>query len=184
MTNRSLRQSPFTPAAGRHQRLGKQHERRSFRSGRAGLDDWFHHFAGQADRRQNSARVWVLCDSEVERGRRPIGYYALVAHAVTVAATPSELSRGLPPGYPIGAVLLARLAIDEGRQGEGLGTRLLADAVRRIAAADEHVAVPLLLVDAIDEAAATFYERRGFQRMPSDHLRLAARLVDIRRTLG
>jgi GNAT superfamily N-acetyltransferase len=164
------------------ERLGRQHQRRAFRSGRAELDDWFHRSAGQADRRQNSARVWVLCDSEVEDGRQPLGFYALVAHAVTVAATPAELSRGLPPGYPIGAVLLARLALDEGRHGEGLGTRLLADAVRRIAAADEHVAVPLLVVDAIDEAAAAFYERHGFQGMPSDRLRLAARLVDIRRT--
>jgi GNAT superfamily N-acetyltransferase len=164
------------------ERLAKHHRRGEFRSGRPELDDWFRRFAGQADRRQNSARVWVLCDSNVGGGRQPIGYYALVAHAVTVAATPVELSRGLPPGYPIGAVLLARLAVDEHCQGEGLGTRLLADAVRRIAAADENVAVPLFVVDAIDETAATFYERNGFQRMPSDRLRLAARLVDIRRT--
>lgn len=166
------------------ERLAKHHRRRGFQSGRPALDDWFHRFAGQADRRQHSARVWVLCDSEIDEGRRPIGYYALVAHAVTVAATPAELSRGLPPGYPIGAVLLARLAIDEQHQGRGLGTRLLADAVRHIASSDEHVAVPLLVVDAIDEEAATFYERHGFQRMPSDRLRLAARLVDIRRTLS
>lgn len=166
------------------ERLAKQHRRGSFHSGRSELDDWFHRFAGQADRRQNSARVWVLCDSDIDAGRQPIGYYALVAHAVTVAATPAELSRGLPSGYPIGAVLLARLAIDEQHQGRGLGTRLLADAVRRIASADVHVAVPLLVVDAIDQEAASFYERNGFRHMPSDRLRLAARLVDIRRTLG
>lgn len=166
------------------ERLARHHQRRDFRSGRAELDGWFHRFAGQADRRQNSARVWVLCDSDISEGRQPIGYYALDAHAVTVAATPAELSRGLPPGYPIGAVLLARLAIDEGHHGKGLGTRLLADAVRRIATADEHVAVPLLVVDAIDEAAATFYERYGFLRMPSDRLRLVARLRDVRRTLS
>ena len=166
------------------ERLARHHRRGDFHSGRAELDDWFHRFAGQADRRQNSARVWVLCDSDVDEGRQPIGYFALVAHAVTVAATPAELSRGLPPGYPIGAVLLARLAVDERRQGGGLGTRLLADAVRRLAAADEHVAVPLLVVDAIDEAAATFYERHDFRRLPTDRLRLAARLTDIRRTFN
>ena len=166
------------------ERLARHHRRAEFHSGRVELDDWFHRFAGQADRRHNSARVWVLCDSDVDEGRQPIGYYALVAHAVTVAATPIELSRGLPPGYPIGAVLLARLAIDERHQGRGLGTRLLADAVRRIASADEQVAVPLFVVDAIDEAAATFYERHDFRRLPSDRFRLAARVTDVRRTLS
>jgi GNAT superfamily N-acetyltransferase len=166
------------------ERVARHHRREGFRSGRPELDDWFHRFAGQADRRQNSARVWVLSDSDRDEGRQPIGYYALDAHAVTVAATPAELSRGLPPGYPIGAVLLARHAIDEQHQARGLGSQLLADAVRRIPTADEHVAVPLLVVDAIDYEAATFYERHGFQRMPSDRLRLAARLVDIRRTLS
>lgn len=166
------------------ERLGRHHNRNAFRSGVEELDDWFKRSAGQADRRQSSARVWVLCDDDIDGGRRPIGYYALVAHAVTVAASPSELSQGQPPGFPIGAVLLARLAIDEHHQARGLGARLLADAVRRIAAADEHVAVALLVADATDERAVAFYERSGFERFPADRLRLGARVKDVRRTLS
>lgn len=64
-------------------------------------------------------------------------------------------------------MLLARLAIADAHQGGGLGAGLLADAVRRIAFADEHVTVPLFVVDAIDDTAASFYERHGFQRMPA-----------------
>lgn len=166
------------------ERLGTHHRRDEFRSGRAELDDWFQRSAGQADRRQNSARVWVLCDDGVDSGRRPLGYYALVAHAVSVVAAPGELSHRHPPGFPIGAVLLARLAVDHRHQGEGLGARLLSDAVRRIAATDEHVAVPLLVVDAIDEEAAAFYERYGLRRFSGDRLRLGARLTDIRRSFA
>jgi len=166
------------------ERLGRHHHRNAFRCGNEELDAWFKRRAGQADRRQNSARVWVLCDDDIDGGHQPIGYYALVAHAVTVAASPGELSRGQPPGLPIGAVLLARLAIDEHHQARGLGTRLLADAVRRIAADDEHVAVALLVVDAIDDEAAAFYERYGFERFPTDRRRLGARIKDIRRTLS
>jgi len=166
------------------ERLGRHHKRNAFRCGTEELDTRFKRSAGQADRRQNSARVWVLCDDDIDGGRQPIGYYALVAHAVTVAASRGELSQGLPPGLPIGAVLLARLAIDEHHQTRGIGTRLLADAVRRIAAADEHVAVALLVVDAINEEAAGFYERYGFERFPTDRLRLGARIKGIRRTLS
>jgi len=166
------------------ERLGRRHNRDAFRSGNEDLDEWFQRSAGQADRRQISARVWVLCDDDIEGGRRPIGYYALVAHAVTAAAGPGALGQGQPTGFPIGAVLLARLAIDAQHQARGLGARLLADAVRRIAAADEHVAIALLVVDAIDEGAAAFYERFGFERFPADRLRLGARLKDVRRTLS
>ncbi len=166
------------------ERLGRHHHRASFRSGKDGLDEWSKRSAGQADRRQNSARVWVLCDDDIDNGRSPLGYYALVAHAVNVAEGPNTMSHGQPRGFPIGAVLLARLAIDAQHQSRGFGTRLLADAVRRIAAADEHVAVPLLVVDAIDEQAAAFYEHFGFERFPTDRLRLGARLKDIHRTLG
>jgi GNAT superfamily N-acetyltransferase len=166
------------------ERLGRHHHRASFRSGKDDLDEWFKRSTGQADRRQNSARVWVLCDDDIDGGRSPLGDYAFVAHAVTVAESPDAVSHGQPRGFPIGAVLLARLAIDAQHQSRGFGTRLLADAVRRIAAADEHVAVPLLVVDAIDEQAAAFYEHFGFERFPADRLRLGARLKDIHRTLS
>jgi ribosomal protein S18 acetylase RimI-like enzyme len=62
---------------------------------------------------------------------------------------------------------------------------LLADAVRRVIAATDNVAVVLLVVDAVDEAAAGFYERYGFQRAPGGgRLRLLARVKDVRRAFG
>lgn len=164
------------------ERLGRHHDRERFRSGRDELDTWFWRNAGQADRRQGSARVWVLCDDDLDEGRTPLGYYALVAHAVTIADSPKGITRGQPPGLPVGAVLLARLAITESHQGRGLGTRLLADAVRRVGMADEHVAVPVLVVDAIDENAARFYEQFDFHRFPTNLLRLGIRLTDIRKS--
>jgi GNAT superfamily N-acetyltransferase len=166
------------------QRLGRHHVRGEFRSGQPELDAWFRHHAGQAQRRHGSARVWVLCDDDFHGGTRPVGYFALTAHMVDAAEVPSGLGKGQPPGLPVGAALLARLAIDEGYQGQGLGRRLLADAVRTVAAADDQVALPLLVVDAIDEGAARFYEHHGFRRFPSRERRLGARLVDLRKVFG
>ena len=49
-------------------------------------------------------------------------------------------------------MLLGQLAVDVVRyQKQGLGGALLADAVREIVAADEHVAMPLIVVDALNE---------------------------------
>lgn len=51
----------------------------------------------------------------------------------------ARLVRGLP-GYPVGAVLLARLAVNGTDQGEGLGSLLLTEALRKAVAAGEHAA--------------------------------------------
>ncbi len=98
---------------------------------------------------------------------------------------PEALSKGLPSQQSLGAVLLARLAIDGPYQhtsGRRLGKMLLADVVRTVIAGDMHVATPLLVVDALNETVAGFYRRYGFVPFPDRPLRLGARLRDIRRT--
>lgn len=165
----------------RIERLGRRRDRSSFHCGRQELDVWFHRQAGQAELRSESARTFVLLD-----GERIIGFYSLAAFGVVADESPEDLLRGQPRYPTVPAVLLARLAIDISRQGQGLGERLLADAVRRVVAATEHVAVVLLVVDALDEPAAAFYERYGFRRVPDsgERLRLLARVKDLRRTFG
>lgn len=56
-------------------------------------------------------------------------------------------------------------------KGRGLGALLLADAVRRAYASASSVGSSMLVVDAIGEQAAAFYEANGFVR-PPDSLRL------------
>lgn len=50
--------------------------------------------------------------------------------------------------------------------GDGLGSLLLADAVRRAYASAETVGSSMLVVDALSERAAAFYESFGFQPLP------------------
>lgn len=68
--------------------------------------------------------------------------------------------------------------MDRALHGSGLGGVLLADALRRVIAATETVAARFIVVDAIDERAASFYEHHGFVRIPETQ-RLIARLRDI-----
>jgi Acetyltransferase (GNAT) domain len=69
-------------------------------------------------------------------------------------------------------VLLARLALDRSLQGQGLGGELLVDALSRAVQASEVAAARLVVVDAIDEAAAAFYEHHGFVAVPGNRQRL------------
>lgn len=157
-----------------------KHNRGDFDCGRPELNDWLLKHAGQAQTRNQTARTFVL----TEDGTHLIGYYSLTAHAVDVDDVSAKLARGQLRSFPIPAVLLARLAVAANHQGQGLGERLLADAVRRVVLFAQNVAVALLVVDALDDRAASFYEKYGFERGLAGGLRLFARLKDISLTFG
>ena len=91
----------------------------------------------------DSARTFVAT-----RSGRAVGYFAQAMGSVLRAEAPAKLVRGLP-AYPVGMVLLARLAVDQS-QGRGIGAMLLAEALRKAVAA-EVAAARLIVVDAVDD---------------------------------
>jgi predicted N-acetyltransferase YhbS len=157
-------------------RLTADHNVDRFRCGRPTLDRWLHKHALAADS-MDTTRTFV-----VHRSGIVVGYYSLTMGSVERAEPPGKLTRGMP-GYPIGAVLLARLAVDEREHGRGLGAGLLADALARGTFAGEQVAARLFMVDALDEGAASFYERFGFLPSPTRPFRLYRRVKDIRASM-
>lgn len=138
--------------------LGPQHDIAPFRNGRHGsLDEWLQQRARASE--GLSARTYVICPADA--AGRVVGYYAISTAAAHRVAMPSaRLRKGMPHEIPL--LLLGRLAIDAEFQGRGLGAALLADALRRCAAASEIAGVRGLLAHAIDDEAVGFYVRHGF----------------------
>ena len=64
-----------------------------------------------------------------------------------------------------------------------MGSVLLAEALRKAVAAGEVAAARLIVVDAVDEDAAVFYQRYGFIRAPENPLRFYRRMKDVRASL-
>jgi GNAT superfamily N-acetyltransferase len=155
--------------------LGDQHDRGAFACGAESLDRYFKTQAGQDVRRKANA-VFVL--TERAEPRRILGYYTLCATALAQGDVP-EAARGHIPRYPlVSATLIGRLAVTKDRQGLRLGAVLLADALRRALASASTVGSSMVVVDAIDEAAARFYAAHGFIRLPdSPRLVLPMRLA-------
>jgi len=155
------------------ERLGEEHDLGGFSCGNKSLDDWLRIHALENQRR-NLSRTFVLIDD----GGAVVGYYELSMGGVAKDDLPCNLGRGLP-GYQIGMVLLARLAIDTSHQGEGLGRDLLVDAIVHAAAAGQHAAARFIAVDPIDETARRFYSRFGFNDIDGDqHDRMYMRIDD------
>ncbi len=158
------------------ERLDAHHDLARFDSGNEDLDGWLRRHALTAQQ-MDSARTFVAT-----RADQVVGYFSLTVGSVLRQDAPAKLVRGLP-AYPVGMVLLARLAVDRDEQGKGFGATLLAEALRKAVAAGETAAARLIVVDAVDEQAARFYERHGFVRAPDHVLRLYRRMKDIARSL-
>jgi len=158
----------------RLERLESHQQIDQFESGNESLDLWLKRYA-LAAQQMDSARTFlpVVPDSAV------IGYFSLTMGSVQRADAPTKLVRGLP-SYPVGIVLLARLAVDWKYQGGGMGGLLLAEALRKAVTAGEAAAARLVVVDAIDANAAQFYGRYGFIAVPEHPTRLYRRLKDVR----
>jgi len=69
-------------------------------------------------------------------------------------------------------------------QGQGLGSELLVVAMETIVEAARRVGGKAVVVDAIDDEAAAFYERHDFVATPSDPHRLVRKLSTIAKALG
>jgi predicted N-acetyltransferase YhbS len=129
----------------------------------------------------NTARTFVLHNGD----RRVIGYYSLALGRVQEEELPSPVARGGPRVVPV--VLVARLAVDREAQGRGLGGELLWDAMSRAFAANALAAARAIVVDAVDEQAASFYEHFGFIPVASVApfpLQLAIKMSSVERNLG
>ncbi len=160
----------------RLERLGPQHDITTFTSGQDTLDGWIRRH-GLAAQDMDSARTFVLVGDD-----GVVGYFSLTMGSVLRADAPAKLVRGLP-AYPVGMVLLARLAADRPEQGKGMGALLLSEALRKTVVAGEAAAARLVVVDAIDNAAVRFYERFGFIAAPDHPRRLYRRMKDVRASL-
>ena len=162
--------------AFRSEELREHHDCSQFASGNPDLDAWLRDHALHASA-MNTGRtfVWHVGDGVV------VAYFTLAAHLVDRQTVSKRVGRGSPGVIP--AILLARLALDRSLQGEGLGAELLWDALSRAVAANRQAAARLVVVDAVDGAAASFYRHFGFEPIPDNELRLVQKLSSIEDSL-
>lgn len=148
--------------------LNATHDRASFYSGVEMLDDYLHKRAKQ-DVRRHITRVFVA--AETDSPKQVVGYYTLSSLSIELNHLPEKLSRKLPK-HPVPAALIGRLAVDKSAQGKGVGKMLLADAVKRVLAVSQEIAVYAIVVDAINRDAQKFYEGFGFNPISDDRCRM------------
>ena len=131
-------------------------DRSAFRSGDVELDRFFTTYAGQSQFKHHIGTSYVALDD----ANRIVGYATVAPAAIAIDALPAALRKKLP-AYPLPVLRLARLAVDAGAQGQGLGGALLAYVFRLAEHMAESFGCVGVLVDAYP-TAIPFYTQFGF----------------------
>jgi GNAT superfamily N-acetyltransferase len=116
-------------------------------------------------------------------GDAVVGYYTLAVGQVTREEAPERLTKGLAR-HPVSIMLLARLAVALGSQGQGVGKALLRDAMQRTVQAADIAGIRAVAVHAKDEEARSFYRKFDFIPSPTDPMHLFVLLKDVRRIIS
>lgn len=145
-----------------------RHHRELFCCGQDSLDNYIRKQASQ-DIKKKVAIVFVLVDSP---NTDVIAYYTLSAYTIELADLNESFAKKLPRYPLLPATLLGRLAVDRTYQGQHLGELILIDALRKALLATAQVASLAVIAEALDEPAANFYQKYGFQKFKQNPMKL------------
>ena len=131
-------------------------DRAGFRSGNIDLDRFFLRYAGQNQFRHHIGTTYIATGDD-----GAILGFATVAASELVTARLAESKRKRLPAYPLPVLRLARLAVDERAQGQGIASALLRAVFALARSMANEMGCLGVLVDAKPEAVS-FYEKLGF----------------------
>lgn len=139
------------------------------------MNNWLRQMARQQDSK-DLIKAYVA--TTPDDPTKIAGYYAV---STTSVLTEGMVGQNLPTS--VSAVLLARLAVDASFKRQGLGGFLLMDVLRLTADTAERIGIRCIVVDAIDDNAAAFYQHYGFEPLTTDPKRLVLHLQTVRAVL-
>jgi GNAT superfamily N-acetyltransferase len=154
------------PAGFRLERLRRDHLRKQFRSGEQPVDDWLATKALQNQEKHLSVTKLLL-----EEAGGIAGYHTLATAQVDFGDLPMDARKQLPRRASPVAVL-AWLGVSAGRQGQGLGRLLLAQALRDCHEAGKTFACIAVILDCLNDRAKQFYQQYDFAELPGHPHRL------------
>ena len=139
--------------------LEKYHRRDAFDCGNEQLNSYL-----KKQARQDSKRKLAVCFALLDNKSLVKGYYTLSNSGINRSEVPESISSRMPPSYhQLPVTLLGRLAVDVSMRGQGMGGRLLADALKRsLQVSKTQIGSMAVIVDPIDDLAVKFYDKYGF----------------------
>lgn len=148
-------------------KFGGQGGRENFDCGTPDLNTWLQTQSSQQQKRDNAVTYVALHPND----QRIVGFYSSLSYQLDISEAAVAFGVG-KKRYPVPALLLARLAVCQSVQKQGLGRDLMVHALRNFAEISERTGIEVVVVHAIDKDAAAFYGRYDFITFESHDLHL------------
>jgi GNAT superfamily N-acetyltransferase len=160
--------------------LANHHRVESFACRSVEQTEWLRRYARQSAA-TGTTKVFVVTG---DGGDDVVAYYAWCMAQVAFADAPPRVRRGAGR-YPQPVALLARLGVDQGHEGHGLGAGLLADVIARLVTLDSAIGCRGLLIHAENDDARAFYLHLipELEASPTDPLHLVLLMKDAHHSL-
>lgn len=160
------------------------HDRSAFSCGFAPID----HFLKNSLSDQIKAGLVAAWIATNDDDPAVLGFYTLGAMAVRANLGPKEWQRASVPDIPV--IYLRALAVREDKQGLGLGSALVIDALKRCLWISEQMGAAAITLDVLEDdhfdRRRKFYAEIGFKPLghPENPNRIFILMADVRATLG
>ena len=151
----------------RMESLSRRHDRKCFNCGNPALNDYLQKTALQHIEKGIS-RTFVLIDTNAPT--KISGFFTLAGCEVMTSDLPAGYAGKYPAIAP--AAKLARLAVSIDQQRQGLGTIMMAEAMKRTLSVAENIGIIGIFVDAKNQNAREYYEQFGFIALQESPLEL------------
>lgn len=110
-----------------------------------------------------------------------IGYYSLSNATVDISNLSPEITKHYKlPKHDMPVVRLCRLAVDSNAQRQGVGEKLLINALEKVLSVAQVSGCVGMIVDAKDQTAANYYQSYDFVPAPNNPLMLFMPLPTIK----
>ena len=154
-----------------------RHDRAAFSSGVEQVDNFLRRTAGRL-MKGGTIQVFVMVDSNDDLARI-LGFYSLNAHCVSCGDLPRRYKRFANADGSISAAFIGMIGVTQKAQGQGVGRRLLIDALNGAYTVSLRMGTAVVLLDILDcgnpqvvTRRQRLYEGFGFQALASNPLRM------------
>lgn len=162
----------------------ERHDRTGFSSGHGPMDN----FLKSSLSDQIKAGMVAAYVATLEGRATVLGYYTLGAMAVRASLGPNKWQKARVPDIPV--ISVRAVAVRKDMQGQGLGTALVVDAIKRCVALSQSLGAAAIVLDVLEDEQflrrQQFYANLGFRSLgdPENPNRVFLPMVDARKTLG
>lgn len=159
------------------------HDRSAFSCGHGPIDNFLK--SSLSDQVKAGMAVAYMATKEADTA--VLGFYTLGAMVVRSGLVPTKWKRARVPEIPV--IYIRAVAVDKKLQGNGVGTALMIDALKKCAGISEQVGAAAVVLDVLDdenfEKRWKFYGGLGFHHLndPDNPKRVFISMPDIRTTL-